>query len=186
MNQKIKVHIFTIVLSIIAVVGLLTGPAFGKTAREIDVSVDVALERFYQQVEGAEKFTKAAKGILVMPNVKKGAFLLGAEFGEGALRIDDKTVDYYNTAAGSFGLQIGAQKKDIILIFMTDEALEKFQNSKGWEAGVDANVALIKIGGGERIDSRTMKNPVVGFVFDAKGLMAEISLKGAKFTKLNK
>jgi lipid-binding SYLF domain-containing protein len=157
-----------------------------KTAEEIDASVDVAIDRFYKQVKGAEEFVKASKGMLVMPNIVKGAFIVGGEYGEGALRIGGKTVDYYNTVAGSIGLQIGGQKKDIILFFMTDEALKKFRESNGWEAGVDGNVALITVGEGERLDTTTTKDQIVGFVFDAKGLIADVSLKGAKFSKLDK
>jgi lipid-binding SYLF domain-containing protein len=164
----------------------LTNNLLAKTAKEVDGSVDVAIERFYKQVKGAEEFVKASKGMLVMPNVVKGAFILGGEYGEGALRIGGKSVDYYNTISGSIGFQIGGQKKDIILFFMTDEALKKFRASKGWEAGVDGNVALITVGGGERADTTTSKDPVVGFVFDAKGLIADISLKGAKFSKVDK
>ena len=121
-----------------------------------------------------------------MPNVVKGAFIIGGEYGEGALRIDGKTVAYYNTISGSIGFQIGGESKDIILCFMTEKALEDFRASKGWEAGVDGNVALINIGAGERADTTTSKDPIVGFVFDAKGLIADLSLKGAKFTRLDK
>ena len=148
--------------------------------------MDVAIERFHKQVIGAKELIKASKGMLVMPNVVKGALIIGGEYGEGALRISGETVDYYNTVSGSIGFQIGGQAKDIILLFMTDEALKQFRASKGWEAGVDGNVALITIGAGERADSTTSKDPIVGFVFDAKGLIADLSLKGAKFTKLNK
>jgi len=165
---------------------LLSSGVIAKTAREIDVSVDVAIERFYKQVKGAKEFVKSSKGMLVMPNVIKGALIVGGEYGEGALRINGETVGYYNTISGSIGFQIGAQAKDIILLFMTDEVLKQFRASSGWEAGVDGNVALITIGAGERADTTTSKDPIVGFVFDAKGLMADISLKGAKFTKLNK
>jgi lipid-binding SYLF domain-containing protein len=157
-----------------------------KTAKEIDASVDVAIERFYKQVKGAEEFVKESKGMLVMPNVVKAALIVGGEYGEGALRIGGKTVDYYNTISGSIGFQIGGESKDIILLFMTEEALKKFRGSKGWEAGVDGNVALISVGAGERADTTTTKDPIVGFVFDTKGLIADISLKGAKFTKLDK
>ena len=163
----------------------LTGSLMAKTAKEIDASVDVAIERFYQQVKGAKEFARSSKGMLVMPNVIKGAFIIGGEYGQGALRIGGKSVDYYNTISGSIGFQIGGQAKDIILLFMTDEALKQFRASKGWEAGVDGNVALITIGAGERADTTTAKDPIVGFVFDAKGLMADISLKGAKFTRLD-
>jgi len=175
-----------VVLLITVMSGCLSNDLLAKTAREIDVSVDVAIERFHKQVIGAKELIKASKGMLVMPNVVKGALIIGGEYGEGALRISGETVDYYNTVSGSIGFQIGGQAKDIILLFMTDEALKQFRASKGWEAGVDGNVALITIGAGERADSTTSKDPIVGFVFDAKGLIADLSLKGAKFTKLNK
>ena len=180
-HRSIRILIWATIISV-----LLSGGVIAKTAREIDVSVDVAIERFYKQVKGAKEFVKSSKGILVMPNVIKGALIVGGEYGEGALRINGETVGYYNTISGSIGFQIGAQAKDIILLFMTDEVLKQFRASSGWEAGVDGNVALITIGAGERADTTTSKDPIVGFVFDAKGLMADISLKGAKFTKLNK
>ena len=83
-------------------------------------------------------------------------------------------------------MTIGAQKKDIIIAFMTDEALKKFRATQGWEAGVDGNLALWDIGAGTRLDTTTMKDPIVAFVFDSKGFMADLSLKGAKITKLDK
>ena len=180
-HRSIRILIWATIISV-----LLSGGVIAKTAREIDVSVDVAIERFYKQVKGAREFVKSSKGMLVMPNVFKGALIIGGEYGEGALRINGETVGYYNTISGSIGFQIGGQTKDIILLFMTDEVLKQFRASSGWEAGVDGNVALITIGAGERADTTTSKDPIVGFVFDAKGLMADISLKGAKFTKLNK
>lgn len=169
------------------VVGLFfaqTGEA--ATAREIEVSVDVALERFYYQVKGAKKFTDNSAGLLILPNVKKAAFVVGGEYGEGALQIQGKTVDYYNMVSGSVGLQIGAAAKDIVLVFMTEDALKGFQTSNGWQAGVDGNIAFVQVGAGQQLDTITLKTPIVGFVFDAKGIIADISLKGAKLTKLNK
>jgi lipid-binding SYLF domain-containing protein len=160
--------------------------ASGAEAEVIEVQANVAMKRFYKQVKGAHEFASNAKGLLIMPSVKKAAFIIGGEYGEGALRINGKTVDYYNIVSGSFGFQIGAEAKDIVIAFMTQAALDGFRASKGWEAGVDGNVALITVGAGERVDTRTIKDPIVGFVFDVKGLMADISLKGAKFTKLDK
>jgi lipid-binding SYLF domain-containing protein len=187
LKKTIKIQwLLRIFLLIIVFNILLTNNLLAKTAKEIDASVDVAIQRFYEQVKGAEEFVKASKGMLVMPNVVKGAFIVGGEYGEGALRIGGKTVDYYNTISGSIGFQIGGEAKDIILLFMTDEALKNFRASKGWEAGVDGNVALISVGAGERADTTTSKDPIVGFVFDAKGLIADISLKGAKFSKVDK
>lgn len=186
-TKSIKIQWSIRVLLLITVMSVfLSSNLLAKTAREIDVSVDVAIERFHKQVIGAKELIAASKGMLVMPNVIKGAFIIGGEYGEGALRVGGETVGYYNTISGSIGFQIGGEAKDIILLFMTDDAIKQFRASSGWEAGVDGNVALITIGAGERVDTTTSKDPIVGFVFDAKGLIADISLKGAKFTKLNK
>jgi lipid-binding SYLF domain-containing protein len=90
--------------------------------------------------------------------------------------------------AGSFGLQLGAQAKSIIIAFMTPESLEKFRNSSGWKVGVDGSVALgfPGIGLSKSIDSHNIKDPVVGFVFGSKGLMYNLTLEGTKITKIEK
>ncbi len=160
--------------------------ADAATAKEIDVSVDVALENFHTHVKAGKEFLKSAKGVLVFPSVFKAGIGIGGEYGEGALRIGGKTVDYYSTAAASFGFQLGAQKKTIILVFMQQEALKKFRASSGWEAGVDGSVALIKIGAGGSIDTTNIKDPIVAFVLGQKGLMYNLTLEGSKYTKLKK
>ena len=101
------------------------------------------------------------------------------------LKSMSKTVEYYSMISGSLGFQIGGQAKDVIFAFMSSDALKNFRNSKGWEAGVDGNVALIKLGAGESAITAMGKQPIVAFVFDVKGLMADISLRGAKFNKLD-
>jgi len=180
-------HARALALGVLLICGIsLVSTSFGADAEVLDAKANVALKRFYSQVKGAREFADSAKGLLIMPGVMKAAFIIGGEYGEGALRIDGKTADYYNIVAGSFGFQIGAEAKDIVIAFMTREALQGFRASRGWEAGLDGNVALITVGAGERVDTRTTKDPIVGFVFDVKGLMADISLKGAKFTKLDK
>jgi lipid-binding SYLF domain-containing protein len=160
--------------------------AHADTAQEIDVRVDVALNRFMKEVKGAKEFMASAKGILVMPKVLQAGFIVGGEYGEGALRIGAKNVDYYSIVSGSFGYQIGAQQKDIILVFMTDEALKKFRTSENWQAGVDGTVALLDLGAEGSIDTTKIKQPIVGFVFGQKGIMAGVSIEGSKFTKLKR
>lgn len=180
------VRFLSIVVAIIMVIGAIATYAEAKTAGEINASVNAALNRFYKQVDGAKEFASQAKALLVMPNVTKAGFLAGGQYGEGALKVGGKTQAYYNLVAGSFGFTFGAQKMDIIIAFMTDDALQSFKKVKGWEVGVDGNVALIDVGGGKRLDTTTLRDPIVGFVFDAKGLMVDLSLKGAKFTKVKK
>ena len=166
--------------------GLFAGQSFGGTAKEIDASADAAMDRFYKHVKGAKEVVRQAKGMLVLPNVKKGALIVGGEYGQGAMRIAGKTVEYYSMISGSIGLQIGGQAKDIVIAFNSSEALKKFRDSKGWEAGVDGNVALVTLGAGESAISSMGKDPIVAFVFDVKGLIADMSIRGAKFNKLDK
>lgn len=160
------------------------GTALAKSAKEIDISVDVALEQFEKDVKGAKEFLKSAKGVLVFPSVIKAGIGVGGEYGEGALRIGGKTVDYYSTAAASIGFQLGAQSKRVILVFMQEDALKKFRESSGWEAGVDGSVALVELGAGGTIDTTNIKDPIVGFVFGNKGLMYNLTLEGSKYTKI--
>src|SRR5574337_1665151 len=135
-SRLIKAFLLTVCIT--AVSGfLLCNASHAKTAKEIDASVDTSLDRFRKEVKGAKEFLKAAKGVLVIPGVIKGGLVIGGEYGEGALRIGGKTVDYYSTASGSYGFQLGGQKKDIILVFMQDEALNKFRESSGWKEGTD-------------------------------------------------
>lgn len=179
------IRAFTLLTSLTLLLAWAT-PAPAKSAREIDIGVDVTLEEFQQEVKGAGEFLATAKGVLVFPEVLKAGFGVGGEYGEGALRIGGKTVDYYNTAAASIGFQLGAQSKRIIVVFLTGEALEKFRASDGWEVGVDGSVALVTVGAGGAIDTTNLAAPVVGYVFGQKGLMYNLTLEGSKFTKMDK
>ena len=164
----------------------LTGPAFAKSAEEIDTEVNEALSKFKKDIKGSEAFLKGSKGVLVFPTVIKAGIGIGGEYGEGALRINGNTVDYYNTVAASFGFQLGAQAKTVLLVFMEDEALKKFRTSEGWKVGVDGSVALIKVGLGDSLDTVNVKDPIVAFVFGQQGLMYNLTLEGSKITKLDK
>jgi len=166
--------------------GIAVKEAHAASAREIDTSVDVTLDRFYKEVSSGKKLVQDAKGVLVFPNVFKAGFGIGGEYGEGALLIHGKTVDYYSTAAASLGFQIGAQKKSIILLFMQDEVLNHLRQSSNWKVGADASVTLIAVGADGSVDTQKLNEPIIAFVIGQKGLMYNLSLEGAKFTKLNK
>jgi len=188
MSKTVKFPKFIFIAVCMVIFGglLFAGQSFGGTAKEIDASADAAMDRFYKQVKDAKEVVRQAKGMLVLPNVKKGALIVGGEYGQGVMRIGGKTVEYYSMISGSVGFQIGGQAKDVIIAFMTSDGLKKFRTSKGWEAGVDGNVALVTLGAGESAVTSMGKEPIVAFVFDVKGLMADMSLKGAKFNKLDK
>ena len=179
-------HSYVFCVMTMAMLFILSGVAIAKTGAEIDKYADITLQRFYKDVNGGKEIAKQAKALLVMSNVTKAGFVVGGAYGQGALRVGGKTQGYYNLISGSYGFTFGAQQMDIILAFMTQKALDEFRSIEGWEIGVDANVAFVDVGGGKRLDTTSLKDPVVAFVFSPEGLMVDVSLKGAKFTKLNK
>jgi len=165
---------------------LLSGPTLAASAKEIDVGVDEALVKFEKEVKGGKDFIEHSKGLLVFPQVIKGGAGFGGEYGQGALRIDGKTVDYYSTLQGSFGLQLGGEIKTVVVAFLDEGALNRFRESEGWKAGVDGSVSLVTLGAGGAIDTNNLNEPIVGFVLGQKGLMYNLSFEGTKFTKLDK
>jgi len=153
--------------------------------REIDASVNGALDKMYASVPGSRELVNKSRGMLVFPSVLQAGFVVGGQYGEGALRVGGATKGYYNTVTASFGLQIGAQSKAIIFLFMTQDALDKFQRTDGWTAGADASVALVKIGANGAVDLNTATSPVEVIVMTNAGLMANLNVEGTKVSKLN-
>ncbi|MCK9294979.1 MAG: YSC84-related protein [Desulfobulbaceae bacterium] len=176
------IMLFFLLLSAVVVSG--PGVAFAASAEEINIGVNGTLKRFTTEITGGEEFLQKAAGVLVFPSVIKAGIGVGGEYGEGALRIGGKTVEFYNTAAASIGFQLGAQSKSIVVVFLTQQALQDFRRSEGWKAGVDGSVALVKWGVGEDINTIDIKDPIVGFVFSNKGLMYNLTIEGSKFTKI--
>jgi len=181
MRWKILIVSFFVILA-----GLATADmAKAVTAENIDVGVTKSLDRL-KAINGGQSVIDKADGLLVFPSVFKAGIGIGGEYGEGALVINGKSVDYYSTAAASIGFQLGAQKKTIIIAFMDKKALENFQNSMGWKIGADASVAVIALGVDGSIDTSKLNQPIVAFIFDPKGLMYNLTLEGAKITKLTR
>ena len=165
---------------------LFASSVLAASADKLNREADKTLQVFKEQIDGSEVFLGQAAGYLVFPRVIKVGVGVGAETGEGVLRVGGTTVAYYRTTSGSIGLQLGAQAKSIVIAFMTRESLDKFRNSSGWKVGVDGSVALIDLGAGKTIDTDNIRDPVVGFIFGSKGLMYNLTLEGSKFSKLDK
>ena len=153
--------------------------------QEINSGVDAAMSRMYAQVPGSRDLVSRARGVLVFPKVLQAGFVVGGEFGEGALRTGGTTQGYYNLVAGSFGLQAGAQSKTVVFLFMTDDALKTFQQRQGWSVGGDASVALLKMGANGAVDTTTATKPVEVIVMTNAGLMGDLSLQGMKISRID-
>jgi lipid-binding SYLF domain-containing protein len=174
------------VLSLLLLV--IATPLEAASRAEIDRDVAQALAEFRKFAPKAQATMNKARGVLVFPKVVKAGIGIGGEYGEGALRVGGRTVGYYSVASGSIGLQLGAQARSQVVMFMTDQALKDFRASDGWKAGVDGSIALATLGAGGEVmtPDSTKQAPVLAFVFGAKGLMYNLSLEGSKFTKLKR
>ncbi len=179
-------------LSAIAATTVAGPPARAADDAVIDARVNLALGRLWSEVPSARDLAGRAKGMLVMPEVLKGGFIIGGAYGEGALRLNDpvegyeKHGGYYSVGAASIGLQIGVQTTSHVLFFMTDAALAKFRQSDGWEIGADAEVTFPDAGLSAGVDSTSLEKPVIGVVFAEDGLLVGISLAGAKYSPISR
>ena len=95
---KTTMHLFYAVI----MVSFIQLPAFADSAAKIDKEVQIGLTQLYASSTKAKELSKVAKGILIFPDVLKAGLLIGAQYGEGALLINEKTAGYYNTVATSY------------------------------------------------------------------------------------
>lgn len=151
---------------------------------DIDTRVTDTLNRFYSQSDRHRDLAHRASAILVFPRITKAGVGVSGEFGEGALEVAGRTVGYYKVTGGSIGATLGAARHSEVILFMTDAARDHFMNSRDWSLGADAGVAVVSKGAAGEYDTETLRKPVLAFVFGEKGLIGDVSLEGAKISKL--
>ncbi len=172
------------VLLLLGLAGCSSERPSADEKRQIDAGSRSALQQLYRDVRGSQDLANRAQGILVFPDVYKVAIGIGGEYGKGALLVGGRTVNYYSIGAGSLGLQLGAEARDVVFMFMTPQALADFRNSSGWEASATAGVAVVKKGAEDTVTTGQANAPVIVFVFGNTGLMADASVAGTKISKL--
>ena len=163
----------------------LAGTSLAKSAKEIEQEARAALQKLYSTSPAALELSKKAKGILVFPKIVKAGLIVGGQYGEGALFVDNKVKGFYNSVSGTFGLQAGAQTFGYALFFMTDDALKYLEKSSGWEIGVGPSVVVVDKGTAKTLTTTTGKADIYAFIFGQKGLMAGLGLQGSKISKIN-
>jgi lipid-binding SYLF domain-containing protein len=160
------------------------GPLSADTKREIDTGYRTSMDRLFATTSGSRELVAKARGVLVFPSVIGAGLGVGGQYGKGELKVNGVNDGYYNTASGSIGLQIGAESKALVFLFMTQDALDRFRASDGWAGGVDASVAVLKVGANGDIDANAARAPTLAFVMTNTGLMANLSLEGTKVTRI--
>lgn len=180
---------FTIIVCmLVAFFVAFIGPscAAAASALELNRGSQNALQKLYAKSAKAKELGEKAVAILVFPGITKAGFVVGGQYGEGALMRDGKAVAYYNTVSASYGLQAGIQKYGYALIFMADSVLAYLDKSGGWELGTGPSIVVVDLGAATGISTTTAKSDIYAFFFDQKGLMAGLGLQGTKVTKINK
>jgi lipid-binding SYLF domain-containing protein len=177
---------FRSVLPICLLMLAFTSASFAASKEEIDAKVHEALDNFYKTSAAGKQLSEKAHAILVFPSIVKAGFIVGGEYGEGALLTNGNTEAYYNIISASFGYQLGAQMHSQVVLFMTQEALERFRYSNGWDAGFGGSIAVVTAGASKEFTIDNVQEPVIAFIFSEKGLMGNLSLEGSKVSKINK
>src|SRR5215210_552886 len=184
MRNSAKMLLIILLTALVSLAGRGTGEA--GSAGQINAEVNTTLDRLFRHVPGTHELAGRAAGVLVFPTVLKAGMGIGGEYGEGALRVGGRTAGYFNTIAASFGFQLGAQARSVIILFMTPQALEAFRRVDGWKVGVDGSVAIITVGAGGSIDTNEITSPVIGFITDPAGLMYNLTLEGSKISRIDR
>jgi lipid-binding SYLF domain-containing protein len=161
-------------------------PSHAASKLELDNRVQAALQRLYSQQSEAQALGNKAVAILVFPQILKAGVAVGGEFGEGSLLVNGQPSGYYRSTALSVGLQMGVQARSEVIMFMTEGAYQDFIARDGWKAGVDGSIAVVQFGVGKEIDTQSIRDPIIGFVFGNKGLMYNLSIEGSKLWKIKK
>ena len=173
-------------IALMALSGCVTNSSPGFEAGEslrMEEGVSTTMTALYDSAPGAKELAAKAKGILVFPRVVDGAVILGGEHGHGALTVDGRIVGSYKVSSISLGLQAGLQSQSLVLMFMSQEALDRFTSGNGWTAGADASVAVGRVGANGRLETLA-DNGVIAFALTNGGLMAGARIDGTRISKV--
>lgn len=165
---------------------LLTNTLSAKDATVINAEADAAIQKFYTSVEGGQDFLSKVKGYVIFPEILKGAFWIGGEYGEGVLRSEGANQGYYSTASGSLGFQIGLQQKSVLIAFVSQRAYDDFVAGSGWNGGIGATANAITLGASKDFNSVSFENDTVIFVFGETGLMAGVDANIGRIEKIER
>ncbi len=178
-------------LALCLLVGLSLGamPAAAQERPALDRDVHAAIKLLLDTSPAAKRLAPSAKGALVFPNIVKAGFLVGIQYGNGALVRRKKAggyyiASYYNLSSASYGLQAGVQSFGYVMALMTDAAVENVETGHGWELGVGPSIVIVDAGLAKTLTTETARSDVYAFTFGQKGLMAGLGLQGTKITRL--
>jgi lipid-binding SYLF domain-containing protein len=153
---------------------------------KVRITVDVF--RDDPEMGALRSLARDAKALFIVPQLIKGGFILAGEGGTGILVTRDggwSAPAFYTMGAGSIGFQIGGQTSEVVLVLMTDRALDAVLNNKV-KLGADVGVAAGPVGGGLETATTTNFRADIYTYAKSKGLFAGVSFEGAVIAERGK
>jgi lipid-binding SYLF domain-containing protein len=189
MHYLLSSRLLSLFLVLAVTLGSVSAAAADRRALDRDVHAAIAL--LLKTTPAAKRLVSSAKGLLVFPNVVKAGFIVGGQYGTGALVRAKQgggfyIVSYYHIGSASYGFQAGVQSFGYVMVLMTHAAVENAETSQGWELGVGPSIVIVDTGMAKALTTETAKKDVYAFTFGQKGLMGGLGLQGTKITRLNK
>ena len=163
--------------------GLLLGQSDAKTR------LAVALETF-KEVMGIpdksipQELLNKAQCIVIVPGLKKGAFIFGAKYGRGFVSCRKKdgvgwsAPGSIRVEGGSFGLQIGASETDVLMLVTNQRGMDRLLSTK-FTLGADASAAAGPVGRSTQAETDAAMTAEILTWSRSRGLFAGVSLSGA-------
>lgn len=179
----------TLLLTLAAGSGFALLPAAARAASDqglID-EARITVQDFAGDTQFSDMRRKLAraKGVFIMPQLLKASFIIGGEGGSGVLLAKTNNgwsePAIYTMGAGSIGLQIGGEASEVMLLLMSDKAVEAILRNE-FKLGADATVAAGPVGAGIEAATTTNLGADILSYSKAKGLAAGVSIEGAVIT----
>jgi lipid-binding SYLF domain-containing protein len=170
-------------LALAACQGETTAAEKAAARREIDVGVAPTLQLLVTEIPDSRANLDRAIGRLVFPAVNRAGLVVGGQSGRGALVTNQGTIGYYAISGGSIGLQIGAEKRSIVVLFFDAETMRQFQLTSRFTFGANASISTPQKG--EGATARNSDLTMLTYVFGQSGFLLNASLEGAEISRLD-
>jgi lipid-binding SYLF domain-containing protein len=173
----------------LVLVGLMAGTMIFAETPEAVERIDEARQVFQEIMTSADKgipqdLLEKAHCVGIIPGLKKGAFMIGVEYGKGVMLCRSNAGSGWTGPStvriegGSFGLQIGGNETDVVLLVMNQRGAEKLMTSE-FTLGGDATVAAGPVGRSVEAETDAYMHAEILAYSRSRGVFAGISLEGA-------
>jgi len=175
-----------VLMAALALALTTTGPARALSAEE-EIVEEARLTMLSMlrdpDTEVMRPYLASARAVVIVPELYRGGFVIGAEGGEGVLLVRGENGGwsypaFYFLGGGSIGLQIGGQVSEMVMTVMTDRGLNALLNRRV-TLGADASVAVIAVGAGYEAGTGLDLDSDIYAFSRTQGLFAGMSLEGS-------